>query len=355
MSLNDMGFDGDKLDLFLPTLIPSDAECREPPIRYREQLLAPRLVHLDGWRVERRVCQSCGLGCTRTCGICKQIYYCSKHCQERDWRLHKLICPFLRPSRVYHFPVEEDLKKLIKLYGRGSSRDVAVTADKTKAVIWMTALFGSLSFSELQEFGNKACMHADDVLLRFILQCRAVPSTPFWFSKFRPAIVRTLTEYKVAPFEPLQEIVSEIGDPLDFVWYYEGLPADKKVQTEMEDCLGRLFSDWIPPSSERPDVHACWANLVSILLQCGAILSARFTQYVQFHDRKDAWVQKVQWAKQDAKDALATKAERVAQKRAIITEAMSAPRELAAIVLLYAPETIRFRTSFLDNKPQEHP
>ena len=39
-------------------------------------------------------CASCHInGSTKECP-CKQVYYCSKECQKKDWHIHKSICNF---------------------------------------------------------------------------------------------------------------------------------------------------------------------------------------------------------------------------------------------------------------------
>lgn len=37
-------------------------------------------------------CKICGKSSTFVCSVCKVVSYCSKECQKRDWKYHKLIC-----------------------------------------------------------------------------------------------------------------------------------------------------------------------------------------------------------------------------------------------------------------------
>ena len=48
------------------------------------------------------------------CGHCKVIFYCSKGCQKRNWKLHKCACttdPSLRPFVPVEMAVERALTK----------------------------------------------------------------------------------------------------------------------------------------------------------------------------------------------------------------------------------------------------
>ena len=38
-------------------------------------------------------CKECSkIGRLFKCSRCKDVYYCSKECQKKDWKLHKIIC-----------------------------------------------------------------------------------------------------------------------------------------------------------------------------------------------------------------------------------------------------------------------
>lgn len=37
-------------------------------------------------------CSSCGVAASDKCGSCRGAVYCSRECQRRDWKVHKLVC-----------------------------------------------------------------------------------------------------------------------------------------------------------------------------------------------------------------------------------------------------------------------
>ena len=57
------------------------------------------------------ICTACGAdGAKHRCAGCKEIFYCSKGCQKRNWKLHKGVCttdPSLRP----YIPVEMAIER----------------------------------------------------------------------------------------------------------------------------------------------------------------------------------------------------------------------------------------------------
>jgi hypothetical protein len=61
-------------------------------------------------------CASCNSAGTERCGGCHDILYCSKACQQADWKVHKLLCKSFqdfqeRPTktsiRAIYFAVDE--------------------------------------------------------------------------------------------------------------------------------------------------------------------------------------------------------------------------------------------------------
>lgn len=41
---------------------------------------------------ESKVCAVCHQPGEKSCSKCHSIYYCSRQCQEQDWKIHKIIC-----------------------------------------------------------------------------------------------------------------------------------------------------------------------------------------------------------------------------------------------------------------------
>ena len=37
-------------------------------------------------------CHKCGVDATKRCGMCKNVWYCSRECQVGDWKTHKPLC-----------------------------------------------------------------------------------------------------------------------------------------------------------------------------------------------------------------------------------------------------------------------
>jgi hypothetical protein len=44
----------------------------------------------------RERCFECGKDATQRCSACGVTFYCGVECQRKDWKTHKLICPFIR-------------------------------------------------------------------------------------------------------------------------------------------------------------------------------------------------------------------------------------------------------------------
>ena len=45
-------------------------------------------------------CPACGKIATTKCTGCKQVYYCNRNCQKKDWKTHKPACKML-PYKVF--------------------------------------------------------------------------------------------------------------------------------------------------------------------------------------------------------------------------------------------------------------
>ena len=58
--------------------------------------LAPFVMQCSFSRCRRSVSDDLPL---RACGGCGDVWYCSRQCQKRDWRLHKWSCDFKLPQR----------------------------------------------------------------------------------------------------------------------------------------------------------------------------------------------------------------------------------------------------------------
>ncbi|GMI00942.1 hypothetical protein TrLO_g12173 [Triparma laevis f. longispina] len=41
---------------------------------------------------EERKCEACEKEGAKKCSRCKVVWYCSKDCQVKDWKIHKKIC-----------------------------------------------------------------------------------------------------------------------------------------------------------------------------------------------------------------------------------------------------------------------
>ena len=47
----------------------------------------------DGkWRLPSPKCNCCSKETTKACGKCRKVFYCSKECQNKEWKFHKDIC-----------------------------------------------------------------------------------------------------------------------------------------------------------------------------------------------------------------------------------------------------------------------
>ena len=44
-------------------------------------------------------CPTCGKIATIKCTACKNVYYCNKNCQKKDWKTHRPLCKML-PYKV---------------------------------------------------------------------------------------------------------------------------------------------------------------------------------------------------------------------------------------------------------------
>ena len=40
----------------------------------------------------KKTCHLCKSKTNLSCGNCRIVYYCSKDCQKKDWKNHKLVC-----------------------------------------------------------------------------------------------------------------------------------------------------------------------------------------------------------------------------------------------------------------------
>jgi len=40
-------------------------------------------------------CPTCGKIATIKCTACKNVYYCNKNCQKKDWKTHRPLCKML--------------------------------------------------------------------------------------------------------------------------------------------------------------------------------------------------------------------------------------------------------------------
>ena len=49
---------------------------------YLKEFLQPRIIQ----------CSTCNLEGLLRCSRCKEVYYCSSHCQRNDWKHHKVVC-----------------------------------------------------------------------------------------------------------------------------------------------------------------------------------------------------------------------------------------------------------------------
>ena len=45
-------------------------------------------------------CQDCGKDGAKKCGACGEVYYCSRECQKRDWKRHKIACQRIQAAQV---------------------------------------------------------------------------------------------------------------------------------------------------------------------------------------------------------------------------------------------------------------
>lgn len=73
-------------------------------------------VHVLNLDQKNQYCDYCFSKCfeLKKCNECKQMYYCSKTCQRKDWKKHKLECRIFREN----FPIiQKDLDRfLLRLY-----------------------------------------------------------------------------------------------------------------------------------------------------------------------------------------------------------------------------------------------
>lgn len=40
------------------------------------------------------------VGCENVCGKCFVEMYCSTECQKLDWKIHRLICPYMKNNKL---------------------------------------------------------------------------------------------------------------------------------------------------------------------------------------------------------------------------------------------------------------
>jgi len=271
----------------------------------------------------------------------------------------------LQSTKYYHVPNKENLITLADLYGRGNKYD-AVTYDKTRAIIWLTVLSSKPYQKPMKHIAKDACLHQDDLLLRFCLQCGAIPLEAFSDSQFNSILLQTLIEYNVKPNQELKDIVDKIQHPNDLVWYYEQIHPEAKDSKSIDACLHELMSANIPPVICDHTILRHYAHLVSILLQLGANVDARFFLHGVFANifehlercvKTSHWstnpsdvskhLERIRWAVQDAQNATATRKDRVAQKQQSLVDETGVPKEIAHIILQYSPETVRFHHSYI--------
>merc|ERR1719163_1770255 len=50
------------------------------------------------------LCDSCGQPTTTRCARCKATFFCSRDCQRKAWRLHKLECGVAQPTAAATSP-----------------------------------------------------------------------------------------------------------------------------------------------------------------------------------------------------------------------------------------------------------
>jgi hypothetical protein len=66
-------------------------------------------IHHEGMEeeIEEKKCRFCSKmdihGTHQKCGRCSVSYYCSKQCQEQDWKIlkHKIICDYDKDRQIY--------------------------------------------------------------------------------------------------------------------------------------------------------------------------------------------------------------------------------------------------------------
>jgi hypothetical protein len=85
-----LGFQNDDGTIVRFRYCHGSAECMDNLTKKFQKVIKTELLHR---------CEECNTAASKKdlklCGNCRTIFYCSKDCQEKNWKIHKLVCKTL--------------------------------------------------------------------------------------------------------------------------------------------------------------------------------------------------------------------------------------------------------------------
>lgn len=163
---------------------------------------------------DRPICIKCGKPSTKQCSKCLSVYYCSRECQVKDWKSHKLSC--ISPSKL----VDDTISMSIRRFGIENCSELLKWAHSV-------TLSKFISFGSYDLFSYGIC----DLLGKPVIGINP-----------EPILFDNIEHYKkYNPYTCISDFIKSEPDPSKYVdstlflnWVYKQTDLLKNRETEMD-------------------------------------------------------------------------------------------------------------------------